>query len=119
MMKQSLNIVSVLLLVSAFLIYSTTGVFTKFASGEIFLSMTYMLYFSMVIVAMGIYAVMWQLILKRVPLSQAYLYKSMTVFFSLFFAFSIFNEEVTWKNMLGAVLIISGIIVNSQSKSLA
>lgn len=117
MMKQSLSITSVILLVSAFLIYSTTGVFTKLASREDFLSMAYMSFFSMVIVAMGIYAVMWQLILKRVPLAQAYLYKSMTVLFSLFFAYSIFNEEVTWKNMLGAVLIISGIIVNSQSKS--
>ena len=116
---RGLGITSYLLLVTAFLIYSTTGIFTKFASGEEFLSMTYIFFLSMVIVAMGIYAIMWQLILKRVPLSQAYLYKSMTVLFSLFFAFSIFNEEVTLKNMLGAVLIISGIIVNSQSKSLA
>ena len=108
---------SILLLVTAFLIYSSTGVFSKLASAEEFLSMGYLLRFGLVILALGVYAVLWQIILKRFPLSRAYLYKSMTVIFSLAFAFFFFGEQITVQNILGAVLIICGIIVNSTGRN--
>lgn len=116
-MKNKLGLTSLVLLLVAFLIYSTTGIFTKLASKETFLSFGYLSFFAMVIISMGIYAVLWQIILKRVPLTQAYLFKSMTVVFSLLFAYGIFSETITWKNLLGASFIVVGIIVNSQSKA--
>ena len=102
---------------TAFLVYSSTGVFSKLASAEEFLSLGYLLRFGLVVLALGVYAVLWQIILKRFPLSRAYLYKSITVIFSLTFAFFIFGERITVQNILGAVLIISGIVVNSIGRS--
>ena len=107
---------SILLLIIAFGVYSTTGVFSKFSSAEDFLSFRYLGYFALVMIAMGIYAILWQILLKRVPLTQAFLFKSMTVLFSLCFACVIFRENITPNNTLGAALIIAGIIVNAQCK---
>lgn len=116
-MKNKLSLSSLALLVVAFLIYSTTGVFNKLASGNEFLSTGYLSYFAIAILTIGIYAVLWQLILKKVPLTQAFLFKSITVLFSFCFAYFIFDETITWKNLLGGALIIVGIIVNSQSST--
>lgn len=113
MAKRGLSISSLLLLIVAFLIYSCTGIFTKLASMQEMLSGAYIQYFSLVIFAMGVYAVLWQLILKRVDLAKAFLFKSLTVIFALFFAWSIFGEVITFKNILGCAFIVSGIILNS------
>ena len=113
---RNLTISSVVLLLLAFLIYSCTGIFTKLASMQKMLSVEYLHYFAFVIAAMGIYAVLWQIILKRVALSQAFLFKSLTVLFSLFFAWSIFHEAITPKNMIGCCFIIAGIALNSYRK---
>ncbi len=113
-MKKQLGVSSFILLFVAFLVYSTTGVFSKLASREIFLSFGYFSYFALVLLTMGIYAILWQVILKKTPLSKAFLFKSMTVLFSLCFAYFVFNEIITWKNLVGASLIIIGIIVNSK-----
>ena len=112
-MQGKLNIASFALLIVAFLIYSTTGIFTKLSSGEVFLSQRYILYFAFVLASIGIYAVLWQIILNKVPLTQAYLFKSITVLFSLFFAYYIFSEVVTKYNIVGAAFIVAGIIINS------
>ena len=103
MEERELSMSSLLLLVGAFLIYSCTGIFTKLASMQE----------TLVILTMGVYAILWQLILKRVDLAKAYLFKSLTVIFALFFAWSIFGEDITFKNMLGCAFIVSGIIINS------
>ena len=116
-MQEKLSIASILLLVVAFLIYSTTGIFSKLSSEEAFMSQGYVIYFVLVLASIGIYAVLWQIILKKVPLTQAYLFKSITVLFSLSFAYFIFSEAVTIKNLIGAAFIVAGIIVNSQIKS--
>ncbi len=113
MEERGLSMSSLLLLVGAFLIYSCTGIFTKLASMQEILSVPYIKYFSLVILTMGVYAILWQLILKRVDLAKAYLFKSLTVIFALFFAWSIFGEDITFKNMLGCAFIVSGIIINS------
>ena len=111
------NAVYSILLVLAFLIYSSSGVFTKLASRVSFLSIEYCLYFAIVILILAIYAVLWQIILKSTPLSQAFLFKSSTVIFSLLFASCLFGEHVTFQNLVGASIIIAGIIVNSFSYS--
>lgn len=111
------NAVYCILLVFAFIIYSFSGVFTKLASRVDFLSIEYCLYFAIVILILAIYAVLWQIILKSIPLSQAYLFKSSSVIFSLLFASCLFGEHITLQNLVGASIIIAGIIVNSYSYS--
>lgn len=116
-MNSKPSIGSILLLIFAFFVYSSSGVFTKLASRVDFLSYKYLLYFSAVIVLLGIYAILWQIVLKNVPLTKAFLFKSMTVMFALLFAHFIFEEVITWQNLFGASFIISGIILNALNTS--
>ena len=116
-MKLSLSVQTFVLLALAFMIYSSTGVFSKQASFHEFLSQGYILNFGMVVITMGLYAVIWQFILGKIPLSQAYLFKSLTVVFSLLFAYILFGEYITLKNVIGSLVIIVGIVINSISKT--
>ena len=116
MEKQRLALSSVLLLTVAFLIYSATGIFTKLASMQDPMGVAWLQYLAMAFVALGTYAVLWQFILGRVALSQAFLFKSTTVLFSLCFARFLFDEQISLQNIVGAFLIIVGIILNTLSR---
>ena len=116
---QKVSFGSYLLLLVAFLIYSSSGVFSKLASENEFLSMGYFKYFTLLIASMATYAVLWQIILKRFQLTQAFLCKSITVVFSLMFAHLFFSESISSNNIIGATLIVTGIVINSQSRVFA
>ena len=105
-----------LLLCACFLIASSSGVFLKFASMYEFLSFRYVLYFGVTVLVMGIYAVLWQEVLKLIPLNKAYLYKSSGIGISLMYAYIIFGENITVYNILGCAMIITGIIILSYKR---
>lgn len=112
-MKKILSASSLLLMFFAYMIYSSTGIFSKLASMQVFLTGTYLLFFTMIIVTLAVYAVLWQIILKRVPLGQAFLFKSSGIVFALVYAHFLFGEQVSIWNIAGALLIMTGIAINS------
>lgn len=65
---------------------------------------------------MGIYAVLWQEVLKLIPLNKAYLYKSSGIGISLMYVYIIFGEIITVYNILGCTMIITGIIMLSYKR---
>jgi len=105
-----------LLLCACFLIASSSGVFLKFASMYEFLSIRYVFYFGVTVLVMGIYAILWQEVLKLVPLNKAYLYKSSGIGISLMYAYIIFGEDITIYNIIGCAMIIAGIIILSYKR---
>jgi len=108
----------IILLCLCFLIASSSGVFLKLASKYEFLSFMYIFYFGMTVLVMGIYAVLWQKVLELFPLNKAYLYKSSGIGISLLYAYIIFGEEITIKNIIGCAMIIVGIMILSYKKKL-
>ena len=60
---------------------------------------------------MGLYAILWQQILKRVELSLAYMFKGTSIVFVMLLAHMIFGEQITWNNTIGAIIIILGIVL--------
>ncbi len=110
-MKQTIGISQVLLLLLAFVVYSCESVFVKLASNFQIFSIEYLLFFGLAIAVLGIYAVLWQIVLKQMPLSLAFNSKSITVVIILLFAYFLFGEEITIKNIIGSSLIISGIVL--------
>lgn len=116
-MEKNFSLSSLLLLTTTAFVYATTGIYNKLASMQEALSWAYFEFLLLVVFVMGIYAVLWQLVLKRVPLSQAYLFKSMSIVFSLFFAWSLFHEVITTKNLVGCALIIAGIMVSARQQT--
>ncbi len=63
-------------------------------------------------------AVVWILILKRLPLSVAYPFTSLTIISLLVSGILFFGESLTMGNVLGAIIIMSGIVVISGEKGM-
>ena len=60
---------------------------------------------------MGAYAIGWQQILKRVELSTAYMFKGTSLIFVMLLASLFFGETISIMNIVGAVVIVAGIIL--------
>ena len=104
------------LLLTAFLIYSCTGIFSKLASRHDFLSIPYILYFGCVVGTLGLYAILWQKVLSFMPLNKAFLCKSICIVFTLCISYWMFAETITLNNIFGAIIIILGLIVLAWKK---
>lgn len=98
-----------LALVGVNLVYACTGIFTKMASRQEMLSWPYLLWMAGAVGVMGVYAILWQQVLKRVELSTAYMFKGTGMIFGLLIAWLILGEQITINNMIGAAVIITGI----------
>ena len=101
----------ILSLVSINLLYACVSIFTKYASQSDFMSWGYVWAVVGAIGVMGLYAVLWQQILKRIELSLAYMFKGTSIVFVMLLAHMIFGEQITWKNIVGAIIIVCGIVL--------
>lgn len=100
---------SFVLLHALIMVYSFSSVCSKFASRQEFLSWKFILLYGMVILFLGLYAIGWQQILKKLPLVMAYANKSVTVIWGLLWGMLIFNETITVSKIAGCLIIIVGI----------
>lgn len=98
-----------LLLHILLMVYSTSGIFTKLAAGQPFLSVRFCLYYGMVIVLLGVYAVGWQQIIKWLPLTTAFANKAVTVVWGIVWGAVFFHEPITAGKLIGAALVIAGV----------
>ena len=109
--NKPVTLASGLFLCLAVAIYSTSGIFSKLASGYEFLSYSYLLCLGGVVCVLGVYAVLWQMALKRVALNQAYLFRSLGLVYGLCIANFIFNEKITVQNIAGCCLVLTGMLL--------
>ena len=54
---------------------------------------------------------LWLSVLKRLPLSKAYPYTSLTLVTLLISGALFFKEHISWGNVLGALIIMTGVVV--------
>lgn len=112
--KKKVSVKQLFLLQAVVLIYTTSGIFAKLASGESFLSLGFILFYGAEICVLGIYALLWQQIIKHVDLSVAYANRATAIIWSMLWAFLFFHEEITLKNIIGVFIVVIGtMIVNS------
>lgn len=93
------------------MIYSMSGICSKLASGQPFLSFKFCLYYGLIIVLLGFYSIGWQQIIKRMPLTAAFANKAVTVVWGIIWGFMFFHEPITVGKVIGAVLVITGIVM--------
>ncbi|MBS5619185.1 transporter [Eubacterium sp.] len=93
------------------MIYSMSGICSKLAAEQKFLNFKFCLYYGLIIVLLGFYAIGWQQIIKRMPLTAAFANKAVTVVWGIVWGFIFFNEAITLGKVVGAVLVIVGIVV--------
>ena len=95
------------------MVYSLDGILSKLASFEAFMSFKWCLCYGGVVALLGIYAIGWQQIIKRMPLTSAYANKAVTVLWGIVWGFLFFNERVTVGKIVGALFIICGVVLFS------
>ena len=98
-------------LVGINMLYACVGICTKMAAMQAPFSWPYLLWFGGAVAIIGAYAILWQQILKRIELSTAYMFKGTTLIFTMLIAALLFGEAITVPNILGSLIIITGIIL--------
>lgn len=93
------------------LLFSLSSVCSKLAAGEQFMSFRFIALYGCVILLLGIYAIFWQQIIKKMPLTAAYANRAVTVFWGMVWGLLIFKEKITPGKAAGALLVIAGIIL--------
>lgn len=91
--------------------YSFCNVFSKLASNYSFMSKEFIIYYFISLLILGIYALLWQQILKRFPLTTAFINKSVTLIWGMFLGLIFFKETITLKMIIGATIILIGVSV--------
>ena len=92
-------------------VYSLSDVASKKAAGATFLSPEFVLLYAVVLGLLAVYAVGWQQVIKRMPLSSAYANRAITVVWGIFWGYVIFGEAVSVGKLVGAALIICGVVL--------
>lgn len=100
-----------LALIGVNLIYACTSIFTKMASRQEALTWQWMLCVAGAVGVMGVYAILWQQVIARMPLSTAYMFKGTSLIFVLLISALLFGEAVTLNNVIGSAIIIFGIVL--------
>ena len=117
MVEKKVKIKQLIILQAIIMIYTLSSVVAKFASGEEFLTFKFIVFYGLEILILGIYAILWQQIIKKFDLSIAYANKAMSLLWSLLWAILFFKESITVKNVIVVIIVIIGtIIVNSDDK---
>ena len=92
-------------------VYSLSSVCAKLASNFIFLSWGFIGCYAGMICLLGVYAIGWQQIIKRLPLTYAYANKAVTVLWGIVWGVLLFQEEVSSFKLVGAAVVLCGVIL--------
>ncbi|MBQ5432350.1 MAG: EamA family transporter [Treponema sp.] len=111
------NIALFLFMHAGFLLYSFYTVLGKFASAYNFLSIEWILFYCGLLLIIFIYAILWQQVLKHIELSVATANKAATIIWGMFWSSLFFKEEITIKKIIGALIVLAGIILLSTTKT--
>ena len=93
------------------MVYSLGGILSKFASKESLFSFKFCLFYSGIILILGIYAIVWQQILKHIQLTTAFCNKAVTIVWGIIWGALIFKEQIKINMIIGAVIVIVGVII--------
>lgn len=93
------------------LFFSLGGVFSKMASGQPVLSIKFILCYGTLLLIMFAYAIGWQQIIKRLPLTTAYANRAIDVVWGLIWGLLFFDEKITIGKIIGAIIVIAGVVL--------
>ena len=96
-------------------LYSLSDVCSKAAAGTEWISLPFFIFYGAVLVLLGIYALGWQQVIKRMPLTTAYANRAITIVWGIFWGCILFGETITLGKIVGAAIIICGILLFVQA----
>ncbi|MEA5019332.1 MAG: DMT family transporter [Gordonibacter sp.] len=96
-------------------LYSLTDLFGKAAAGFSFTDARFFLCYGGVLLVLFVYAIGWQQLIKRLPLTTAFANKAITVFWGLVWGVLFFQEELTPLKVIGAGIVVAGVVLFSRA----
>ena len=110
-MKERVPIRDFLLLHGTLLLYAVVSVFGKEAGNHLYAQDTSrtLLFLALEFATLGVYAILWQQTLKRMPLSFAYSNKGVCTLWSCLFGLVFFGEQMTWGKAIGIIVVLIGV----------
>ena len=105
------NISAYLLLHFAVFVLALGTVCSKFAASQEFMSFEFIALYAGVIGTLGVYAIIWQQVLKKIPLTNAFVNKSATLFWSLLWGVTLFGETISISMIIGIIIVFIGVIL--------
>ena len=100
----------ILFAIIIYIIFPFSSVFMKLASDTSNLIMKLFL-FCCSIGVLGIFSILWQMLLKKVDLTKAYLFKSTTIIWNVIYGILIFSEKITLPMIIGIIITTAGIMI--------
>lgn len=94
-------------------LYSLCSICGKLAAGFEFMSPGFVLCYGGMIGILGVYAIGWQQVIKRMPLTSAYANKAVTIVWGIVWGVLLFHEAVTPAKLLGAAVVLAGVVLFS------
>ena len=109
--KDNKRIVYYIILHIELFVLSFSGVCTKMVSQQDSLSFWFIFWYGLVILNLALCAVVWQQIIKHLPLTTAYANKAIGIVWGILWGIVIFSEQLKWNMIVGALIVIIGVIV--------
>lgn len=97
------------------LVFSINGILSKLAAKQPFLSFGFCVYYFSILILLAFYAIVWQQIIKGIPLTTAYANRAITVVWGIIWGWLFFRESVTIGKIIGAILVIVGVVFYSKA----
>ena len=107
---------NIIMLQGVFLIYSINSIVAKLASDRAPFSVPFLMLYGLELVILGIYAILWQQVIKKFELSVAYANKAVKFIWGMLWGILIFKEQITIAKVTGILLVVAGIVVLNSGK---
>lgn len=107
---------NILQLQAVVIIYTISSVMAKTASRHKEERLLFLLFFGLEFILLGIYALLWQQIIKKFELSVAYANRAMAILWSMIWAVLFFHDRITIRNIVGVAIVLVGIVLVNTDK---
>lgn len=115
-MKRKITVKDILMLQAVFFIYSINSVVANLASRQEAFSIRFLLFYGLEAAILGIYALLWQQIIKKFELSIAYANKAVVLIWAMIWGAVLFKEQITLSKAAGIFIVIAGIVILNGGK---
>lgn len=90
-------------------LYSFSGICGKLAAQYDFLSFGFIACYAGMVGILGVYAIGWQQVIKRMPLTLAYANRAVTVVWGIVWGALLFSEPLNLFKLVGALVVLAGV----------
>lgn len=94
-------------------VFSLSGIMSKLAARHAFMGPGFLLWYAGMVGVLAVYAVGWQQVIKRLPLTVAYANRAVTVIWGIVWGASLFGETISWQKVVGALVVLVGVVLYS------